>query len=148
MLDVATLKYTPLWAGHKVTQIEYAPDGSWLAAADANGIVVLDAAGDELAERAGALDDGVARRRTGSRCSIRRRSTCSSSISRRIAWHDYAVTLPPRGVLIAAHYRADALEVDSSAGVLHVRRSRAAVDDAARRARFRVRGEPRATAST
>jgi hypothetical protein len=53
LFDVATGTSRTLWAGHSVTDYEIAPDGSWLALADKQGLVVLDADGKELGARAG-----------------------------------------------------------------------------------------------
>ncbi|MEP6865853.1 MAG: serine/threonine-protein kinase [Deltaproteobacteria bacterium] len=119
VLEVATLKFTPLWAGHHVTQIEYAPDGSWLAAGDAERIVVLDAAGATIAERTGALNMVTASRDRIAFLDAKRNHVLELDVAPVIAWHDYAVTMPAKGVMITAHYRADALQVFTSAGVLH-----------------------------
>jgi len=118
VLDVATLQYTPVWSGHKVTQIEYAPDGSWLAAGDANGIAVLDATGKTLAERTGALMLEAATQDRLALFDTKAQHVVELDLAPAIAWHDYPTAMPPRGVLIAAHYRGDVLEVESSAGVM------------------------------
>jgi len=55
VFEVATKKWTPMWVGHKTTSIAYAPDGSWIALADAKSLVVLDAAGSQLLARPGSF---------------------------------------------------------------------------------------------
>jgi WD40 repeat protein len=51
--DVDSRAAKPLWNGHAVSSVAIAPDGSWLALADAKGLVILDADGKELGARTG-----------------------------------------------------------------------------------------------
>lgn len=53
--DPAAGTQSPLWPGHAVTEQVIAPDGSWVALVDRQGIVVLDAKGNELGSRAGTI---------------------------------------------------------------------------------------------
>jgi hypothetical protein len=53
VLELATRATRPLWPGHKATGLAIAPDGSWIAVADAAMVVVVDPAGRELTRRAG-----------------------------------------------------------------------------------------------
>ncbi|MEO7091939.1 MAG: serine/threonine-protein kinase, partial [Polyangiales bacterium] len=55
LYDVTTRARLPLWEGHVVTDTAIAPDGSWLALVDKQGIVVLDATGKEIGARAGTV---------------------------------------------------------------------------------------------
>ena len=45
----------PLWEGHVVTDQTIAPDGSWLALVDKQGVIVLDPTGKELGARPGSI---------------------------------------------------------------------------------------------
>ena len=53
LYDVATRTQRALWEGHEVTDQAIAPDGSWLALVDKQGVVVLDASGQEIGAHAG-----------------------------------------------------------------------------------------------
>ncbi|MEO8554419.1 MAG: toxin TcdB middle/C-terminal domain-containing protein, partial [Kofleriaceae bacterium] len=119
--DVAKKTWAPVWAGHKADSIEYAADGSWLAVSDAQGVAVFDAAGAQIAEHAGRLMMVA---------SSPHRLACFDLLAKPMklleldlgptpAWHDDGVQLAPRAVLIAAHYRGEALVVVSSAQILH-----------------------------
>ncbi|MEO7094633.1 MAG: hypothetical protein ABI175_15355, partial [Polyangiales bacterium] len=55
LYDVTTRDRLPLWEGHVVTDTAIAPDGSWFALVDKQGIVVLDATGKEIGARAGTV---------------------------------------------------------------------------------------------
>ncbi|HET9992199.1 MAG TPA: hypothetical protein VFQ65_26895, partial [Kofleriaceae bacterium] len=119
VLDAATLAFTPMWAGHRVTQIQYAPDGSWLAAGDGERIVVLDAAGKQIAERAGGLNMVASTQDRLALFDAKAQHVLELDVAPAPAWHDYPIPLGPHGVMIAAHYRADALQVFTSASVFH-----------------------------
>ncbi len=51
LLDLSTGTRTPMWAGHKIAELEMAPDGTWLALADHAEVVALDTKGNELVKR-------------------------------------------------------------------------------------------------
>ncbi|HET7504792.1 MAG TPA: serine/threonine-protein kinase [Kofleriaceae bacterium] len=53
LLDVAARAARPLWPGHRVQELELAPDGAWIALADDAAVVVLDPTGRELTRRPG-----------------------------------------------------------------------------------------------
>ncbi len=55
LYDAGARTVTPLWPGHDTSEQAIAPDGSWIALADKQGLVVLDAAGKELGSHAGAI---------------------------------------------------------------------------------------------
>ena len=55
LYDASTRTQQALWEGHAVTDQAIAPDGSWLALVDKQGIIILDAAGKELGARAGVV---------------------------------------------------------------------------------------------
>jgi serine/threonine protein kinase len=119
VLDATTLAYTPMWAGHHVTQIAYPPDGNWIAAGDADRIVVLDAAGKAIAEHAGALNMVAWTQDRIAFFDAKAQHVLELDVSSSPTWHDYAIALAPHGVLITAHYRAGALQVFSSTSVFH-----------------------------
>jgi len=53
VLEVGPGTALPLWPGHRVTAIQIAADGRWIALADAASVIVVDPTGRELTRHAG-----------------------------------------------------------------------------------------------
>jgi hypothetical protein len=51
LLELSTGTRTPVWPGHVVTELELAPDGTWMALADKASVVALDMKGTQLVQR-------------------------------------------------------------------------------------------------
>ncbi|MFN0247569.1 MAG: protein kinase domain-containing protein [Kofleriaceae bacterium] len=51
LLELSTGTRTPVWPGHVVTELELAPDGTWMALADKASVVALDMKGGPLVQR-------------------------------------------------------------------------------------------------
>ena len=108
LLDLASGTHTPLWTGHRVVDAELAPDGSWLALADAAGIVVLDRAGKELAHRSGIEQ---ARLVIGPRklAAVTHKTITELVLDPTPAWS--VVPLPADKMIVDAVYRGTALDI-------------------------------------
>jgi hypothetical protein len=62
VLEIATGNTTPLWPGHDATQLALTADGRWVALADRTTVIVVDAAGREIASRPGVAVQLIASR--------------------------------------------------------------------------------------
>jgi len=65
LLELASRAARPLWPGHAATEVAIAGDGSWIAIASKDAVVVVDPGGRELARRAGPAQRLIASRGDG-----------------------------------------------------------------------------------
>ncbi len=117
ILDTRTLAVTRLWPSRTIDSLAYAPDGSWVAAADASECMVFDASGKELARREGAMNLYGSRERhlavIDVKAKVARAHELSIDESR---WTE--IPSDPKAIVVAAHYRGHELDLSTSAGTI------------------------------
>ncbi|CAN5212786.1 hypothetical protein BH11MYX1_BH11MYX1_29840 [soil metagenome] len=121
IFELATKKWTPLWPGHTATTILYAPDGSWIALADTQKLVILDPTGKVIFERAGeaVLERSTARRVAALDRSSKPPRALEIDLSATPKLYEYPILLAPNDFLMLAKYRGDTLSVSTVAFTNH-----------------------------
>ncbi|HEX3761452.1 MAG TPA: hypothetical protein VHW23_22300, partial [Kofleriaceae bacterium] len=115
VLDVASRSARPLWPGHVAGELQIAADGSWIAAGDKQGVVVLDPDGRELTQRAGAAS-WLIRSRSGQLGMLTADKIAIATLAPKPAWTelDLRPYLPQRVVGIA--FRGSELDAYITSG--------------------------------
>jgi hypothetical protein len=121
IFELATKQWKPMWPGHTASELEYAPDGSWVALADPHGLVILDAAGTVIFERAGAvsLQGSTARSVSALDRSSKSPRALEIELVATPQLYEYPIALPPHDFLMQAKYRGDTLSVTSTTFTNH-----------------------------
>ncbi len=118
---VATGTWTPVWEGHHVQSFQYAADGSWLALADHEELVVLDATGTVLVERKGdAMLQAVSARHIAAIDNATKRAI-EIDLDAGPKVFEYPVAVAAGNFLIQARYRGATLEVATGTFTNHYR---------------------------
>ncbi len=115
LFDVERRTSRTIWDGHTVSDYAIAPDGSWFALADKQGVVILDAAGKELGVRAGPSQRIVVSRH--------RQIAVLNDRSVHVAtlggpWTELALGRGPGERVVDLAYRGDELDMYVSSGDL------------------------------